>query len=150
MGLSLILVRPGGALAPAGRLAVAKRHQKCHVVLMTASKNGTNSAITPMQVRAARGLLDWSRDQLATASSVPKRTLVRFEGADGAARPSTLAAIRAALEAAGIEFIAEDGGGPGVRLRKPGAQPSGAERRSVGPEDEDRAGPEAPEGDEVL
>jgi hypothetical protein len=38
-----------------------------------------------------------------------------------ATRSSTLAAIRAALEAAGVEFIEENGGGPGVRLRKPGA-----------------------------
>ncbi len=59
----------------------------------------------------------------------------------------TLAALQGALESAGIEFIAENGGGRGVRLRKAGAPVSAspaAERRSVGPEDEDRAGPEAP------
>ena len=71
-----------------------------------------------MQARAARGLLDWTRDQLADASGVPKRTLVRFENADGGARASTLIAIRAALEAAGVELIPENGGGAGVRLRK--------------------------------
>jgi hypothetical protein len=62
-------------------------------------------------------------------------------------------AIRAALEAAGVEFIAENGGGPGVRLASPdtGANPSGRgtspaapEPRSVGPEDEARGGHEAP------
>ena len=41
-----------------------------------------------------------------------------FEGADGTPRAATVAAIRAALETAGVEFIAENGGGPGVRLRK--------------------------------
>ena len=46
------------------------------------------------------------------------RTLSRFEDDTGASRPATIAAIRTALEAAGVEFIAENGGGPGVRLRK--------------------------------
>ncbi len=63
--------------------------------------------------------------------------------------PRTLAAIRAALEAAGVEFIEENGGGPGVRLWQLStshvADPQHPEMRSVGPEDEDRAGPEAPE-----
>ena len=75
-----------------------------------------------MQARAARGLLEWTRDQLADASGVPKRTLARFENADGGARASTLAAIRAALEAAGVELIPENGGGAGVRLRKGGTK----------------------------
>ena len=50
-----------------------------------------------------------------------KRSLLRFEGTDHKARPATIAAIRAALEAAGVEFIPQNGGGPGVRLRKPTA-----------------------------
>ena len=75
-----------------------------------------------MQARAARGLLDWTRDQLADASGVPKRTLLRFENADGSARASTLTAIRDALEAAGVELIPENGGGAGVRLRKGGTK----------------------------
>lgn len=61
-------------------------------------------------------MLDWSRDQLAERSSVPKRTIMRFEGRETEPRKSTLAAIRAALEAAGVEFIEQNGGGPGVRL----------------------------------
>jgi transcriptional regulator with XRE-family HTH domain len=66
-------------------------------------------------------LLGWSQDQLATASSVPKRTVARLELGEGEPQRRTLTAIRAALEAAGVEFIAENGGGPGVRLRKPAA-----------------------------
>jgi transcriptional regulator with XRE-family HTH domain len=89
---------------------------------MKASRKVTNSAITPEQSRAARGLLDWSRDQLAERSGVAKRTLVRFEASEGDTRQSTLAAVRSVLEAAGVEFIAENGGGPGVRLRK-GSKP---------------------------
>ena len=85
---------------------------------MGASGNDIIDAVTAPQVRAARGLLGWSQDQLAIASSVPKRTIARLELAEGSPQRRTLAAIRAALEAAGVEFIAENGGGAGVRLRK--------------------------------
>ena len=85
---------------------------------MDAIHIGAKGDIRPEQVRAGRALLDWSRDQLATASGVPKRTLLRFEGSETRARPATITAIRTALEAAGVEFISENGGGPGVRMRK--------------------------------
>ena len=84
---------------------------------MIASDKATKNAITSAQSRAARGLLDWSRDQLSDSSGVAKRTIARFEAADGETRETTLAAMRTALEAAGVEFIEENGGGPGVRLR---------------------------------
>ncbi len=85
---------------------------------MIASPKVTNNAISPAQSRAARGLLDWTRDRLAAASGVATRTLLRFEASEGETREATIAAIRAALEAAGIEFIEQNGGGPGVRLRR--------------------------------
>ena len=47
-----------------------------------------------------------------------KRTIIRMESGEGETRASTLSAIRAALESADVEFIAENGGGAGVRLRK--------------------------------
>lgn len=77
--------------------------------------------ITSAQLRAARGLVDWSRDQLAQASGTTVRTLARLETGETSPRVSTLAAIRTALETAGVEFIPENGGGAGVRLRKDGA-----------------------------
>jgi len=86
---------------------------------MAAIENGIKSAITPDQVRAARALLDWSRDRLELASGVPKRTLARFEGGEAVPRQSTVVKICLALEEAGIEFIPENGGGFGVRLRRP-------------------------------
>lgn len=72
------------------------------------------------QVKAARALLRWSQRDLAKASGVSEPTIKRIEAKPGplTGRPSTLSAIRAALEAAGVEFIEENGGGPGVRLRK--------------------------------
>lgn len=66
-------------------------------------------------------MIGWSREDLAAAAGTTIRTLARLEGGETAPRAGTLAAIRAALEAAGVEFIAENGGGPGVRLRKGGS-----------------------------
>jgi len=86
---------------------------------MSASENGKNSAIQSNQVRAARALLDWSREQLSDACGVPARTLHRLERGEGEPQQRTVTAIRTALEAAGVEFIEQDGGGPGVRLRQP-------------------------------
>lgn len=57
-------------------------------------------------------------EQLASVSGVHRNTISNFETERFAGDERTLAAIRAALEAAGVEFIAENGGGPGVRLRK--------------------------------
>jgi predicted transcriptional regulator len=71
------------------------------------------------QVKAARALLRWSQQDLARASTVSLPTIKRLEAEPGpvGGRVATVAAIRAALEAAGVDFIEENGGGPGVRLR---------------------------------
>ena len=72
------------------------------------------------QVKAARALLDWSQEQLAAEADVSVPTIKRLEADDGplGGRSETGDRIRFALEAAGVEFIDENGGGPGVRLRK--------------------------------
>jgi transcriptional regulator with XRE-family HTH domain len=72
------------------------------------------------QIKAARALLDWSQEALAAAAVVSVPTIKRLEAEDGVlgGRNETSAKIRSALEAAGVEFIDENGGGPGVRLRK--------------------------------
>lgn len=75
-------------------------------------------AITPEQCRGARGMLDMTREQLAETSCVAHLTIWAFESRKRQPYPRTLTAIRTALESAGVEFIAENGGGPGVRLRK--------------------------------
>jgi len=76
--------------------------------------------ITSEQIRAARALLRWEQRNLADASKVSLPSIKRLETVPGplAAQERTVAALRTALEAAGVEFIAENGGGPGVRLRK--------------------------------
>jgi ribosome-binding protein aMBF1 (putative translation factor) len=78
--------------------------------------------ITGSQIRAARAMLRWSSTYLATKACVGVQTIIRFEAVDGVppSRSSTLLDVKAALEAAGIEFINSDNGrGPGVRLRNP-------------------------------
>jgi len=72
------------------------------------------------QIRAARAFLRWRAEDLARESAVGVATIRRAELAEG--ETSMTAAndlsVRRALEAAGIEFMDGNGGGPGVRLRK--------------------------------
>ena len=78
------------------------------------------SALTSAQIRAARSLIRWSAEDLARESSLSVATIRRAELADGETSMTVAnnLAVRRALEAAGVEFIDENGGGPGVRLRK--------------------------------
>ncbi|QPC95715.1 helix-turn-helix transcriptional regulator [Mesorhizobium sp. INR15] len=70
-------------------------------------------SLTPEQSRAARGLKDWSQTQLGEASHLSESTIRNFEKGRRIPSINNLAAIRSALEAAGIEFI----NGTGVKLR---------------------------------
>jgi transcriptional regulator with XRE-family HTH domain len=75
--------------------------------------------LTIEQLRAARGLLGWSQSKLAVRAGLSLPTVKRVE-ADLGPRVSDEARnkLRRALESAGVEFIDENGGGPGVRLKK--------------------------------
>jgi hypothetical protein len=79
------------------------------------------AALSSAQIRAARALLRWSAADLAREAALGANTIRRAEVAEG--RTSLTAAnelaIRRAFETAGVEFIDENGGGAGVRLRKP-------------------------------
>jgi transcriptional regulator with XRE-family HTH domain len=70
-----------------------------------------------VQLKMARAAVGWGVRELAKKAGVTANTVTRIEnGAD--AKQSTMDRLQHALEAAGIEFIQENGGGPGVRLRK--------------------------------
>ena len=71
------------------------------------------------QIKSARALLDWSQQDLAFAAGVSEPTVKRLEAVDGrlGGREATIQKLLNALAREGIEFIAENGGGPGVRLR---------------------------------
>ena len=77
-------------------------------------------ALSSAQIRAARALLRWSAADLARECALGANTIRRAEVAEGrtSLTAANVLAIRRALEAAGVEFIDENGGGPGVRLRK--------------------------------
>ena len=75
--------------------------------------------MTPAQCRAARGLLEITQSQLAGAAGLGLSTVVDFEKERRRVSNVAVEAICAALEQAGIEFIEENGGGEGLRLRKP-------------------------------
>ncbi len=76
--------------------------------------------LTSTQIRAARALVRWSAEDLARQTSLSVTTIRRAELANEETSMTTAndLAVRRALEAAGVEFIDENGGGPGVRLRK--------------------------------
>ena len=66
----------------------------------------------------ARAALNWSVRDLAEAAQIHRNTVTNIETGRYAGDAATLAAIVSALKRAGVEFIDENGGGPGVRLRK--------------------------------
>jgi transcriptional regulator with XRE-family HTH domain len=76
--------------------------------------------LTSAQIRAARALLHWSADDLARQAALGLATIRRAENSENGTSMTAAndLAVRRALEAAGVEFIDENGGGPGVRLRK--------------------------------
>ena len=71
----------------------------------------------PVQCKMARVALGWGVRELAKAAQVSTQTVARLEKGEQL-KPSTIDHLRSVLEAAGIEFIPENGGGPGVRLTK--------------------------------
>ena len=77
--------------------------------------------ISPAQCRAARGLLDWSQQVLAERAGVGIVTIRQLEADAKQPRRATLSVVRQAFEQAGVQFIDQNGGGAGVRLKKSGA-----------------------------
>jgi transcriptional regulator with XRE-family HTH domain len=75
--------------------------------------------MTSNQLRAARSLIGWSQAKVAEKAGLSIPTVKRAEGQGAvSASADAVAAIRAALEAAGVVFLPENGGGAGVRLKE--------------------------------
>jgi transcriptional regulator with XRE-family HTH domain len=74
--------------------------------------------VTSAQVRMARAALNWTVRDLADAAHLHRNTITNIETGRYAGDQETLARIGTVLKRAGVEFIEENGGGPGVRLRK--------------------------------
>lgn len=76
-----------------------------------------SGVITPAQIRAARGLLNLTQADVARLTGLSTTGFNNIERGRADPKASTLSAIQRAFEEAGVEFIPENGGGPGVRLR---------------------------------
>ena len=76
--------------------------------------------LTSAQIRAGRALIRWSAEDLARETTLSVATIRRAElmQDETSMTAANDLAVRRALEAAGVEFIDENGGGPGVRLLK--------------------------------
>jgi transcriptional regulator with XRE-family HTH domain len=74
--------------------------------------------IDPENCRAARALINWSQQQLAKAANVGVSAVKNFEAGHRMLTPNNLAAIQNALKHAGVEFVSEEQGGPGVLARR--------------------------------
>ena len=75
--------------------------------------------VTSAQIKMARAALDWTVRDLAEAAGLHRNTITNIEVGRYAGDPETLATVRSVLVRAGVQFIDENGGGVGVRLRKP-------------------------------
>lgn len=89
-----------------------------HYGIYTCGISTYGDHVTSAQMRAARGLVNWSVRELSERSGIHRNTITNFETGKSGGDPDTLSRLQRALEAAGVIFVDENGEGPGVRLRK--------------------------------
>ena len=85
--------------------------------MLRSSIQNEDTVLIPIQCKMARVAVGLGVRDLAELAKVAPATISRFEAGEEL-KPRTIEAIQRALEAAGVVFIEENGGGPGVRLRK--------------------------------
>jgi hypothetical protein len=114
---------PGGIRIPIGGGTNAGQFDHFHIsrLFMIVKSSNESFLITGPQLRAARALLDISAQKLAVASGIGIATIRRAESQSGPVKITRANAERLTrvLEDAGVEFIRQNGGGPGVRLKSP-------------------------------
>jgi DNA-binding XRE family transcriptional regulator len=106
---------------PSAGMAIALKDDTKWIITYDPKRIKAFLMISVEQIRAARGLLGWSQTQLAKAAERSLPTIKRLERDDGegpSVSEDVRDAVQRALEKAGIEFIAENGGGAGVRMKK--------------------------------
>ncbi|TNB48053.1 transcriptional regulator [Martelella lutilitoris] len=74
--------------------------------------------MTPAQCRAARAMINWTQPRLAEAAALGLSTVVDFERERRKVSKEAVNAMQRTLETAGVIFVAENGEGPGVRMKK--------------------------------
>src|SRR6516225_9699892 len=91
-----------------------------HMTKNVTAPRGVGGPILGAQIRAGRALLRWSGADLVRESGVSHSTIHRAETINGrtAMTFANASAIRRAFEAAGVELLDENGGGPGARLKR--------------------------------
>jgi hypothetical protein len=96
------------------------RYFTYHTIVKVSSSRKLQKPLISAQIRAARALIRWRAEDLARESAVGVATIRRAElmEVETSMTAANNLAVRRALEAAGVEFIDENGGGAGVRLRK--------------------------------
>jgi transcriptional regulator with XRE-family HTH domain len=97
------------------------------------------AAITREACRAARGLLDWSQDQLATKAGVGNSTVRNFEAGRSIPTANNLGAIKRALQTAGVEFFNDSGVKLKTTLADPGGSNPGSARKPASAPDKSAA-----------
>jgi ribosome-binding protein aMBF1 (putative translation factor) len=121
--------------------AFMARNSRCGMknIKMNDKVNKTVKPLNSAQIRAARALVRWSAEDLARETALSVTTIRRAELTEDETSMTTAndLAVRRALEAGGVEFIDENGGGPGVRLRqrrrpKMPKKPVGGQGKSIG------------------
>lgn len=90
------------------------------------------AVVTPAQLRAARGLLNWSVSEVQKRTGLAMNTIRKAESATGfmSVYQPNAELLKSTLEAAGVVFIEPDDLGAGVRLRDPSQEPTGSRRSS--------------------
>jgi DNA-binding transcriptional regulator YiaG len=112
----------GSSYFPIGDLASSRSHCSLSTKIVYRGLASVSTKIveeiSPAQCRAGRALLEITQTQLAASAGLGLSTVVDFEKRRRQVSPESVESIRQALVIAGVEFIDENGGGPGVRLRK--------------------------------
>jgi transcriptional regulator with XRE-family HTH domain len=113
--LSQVMAR--GRVKNSGLTATKKTCTITTIMVYTTTPKKERAAIVPAQIRAARGLVGWTQEQLATAAEVGLSTVRDIEGQRRGDEIGAISAIVRALENEGVTFVAGDkNDGPGVRI----------------------------------